>query len=81
MTPQPSMKRGRQSLNQVSTKLGEGQRDVLGGGDWPLLDEHRTMSPAATVTVRVNTAALVPQWHDRGRPFANRAFRPGETSP
>ena len=57
------------------------RRDVLGGGDWPLLDEHRTMSPAATVTVRVNTAALVPQWHDRGRPFANRAFRPGETSP
>ena len=24
MTPQPSMKRGRQSLNQVSTELGEG---------------------------------------------------------
>ena len=28
MTPQPSMKRGRQLLNQVSTELGEGQSYV-----------------------------------------------------
>ena len=28
MTPQPSMKRGRQWLNRVSTELGEGQQSL-----------------------------------------------------
>ena len=36
MTPQPSMKQGQQSLNQVSTELGEGRNvsGVLSDPDW-----------------------------------------------